>query len=100
MKKRMNRIAVALWVAAAVYFIVKLATLAFAGSIAQHFAASTLSGQAAAPYAEVFGHVLDALRAVDTITAAILGAGQLAGLGAIVEILDRIRRQNSSPQSN
>ena len=100
MTKRMNRIALALWVAAAIYFIVKLATLAFTGSIAEHFAAGTLSGQAVAPFVETFGRVIDSLRTIDAITAAILGAGQLAALGTIVELLDRIRQRSLSPQSN
>jgi hypothetical protein len=100
MKKRINLIAVALWVAAAIYLVAKLAALAFVGSFAASFAAGSMSGQANAPLLEAIGRGLDSLRNIDGITAAILGAGQLAALGTIIEILDRIRWQSSAQNTN
>jgi hypothetical protein len=100
MKKRFNWIAVALWVAAAVYLVAKLAALVFVGSFAARFAAGAMSGQASAPLLEAIGRGLDSLRTIDAITAAILGAGQLAALGTAIELLDGIRWQGSAQNAN
>jgi hypothetical protein len=100
MKKRFNRIAVALWVAAAVYFVGKLAVIPLAASFATNFPADATLGQEAKFMLAMVGHLFDTIRILEDFNSAILGAGQLAALGTVIELLDRIRWQGSTQNSN
>jgi hypothetical protein len=99
MKKRINPMAIALWVAAAVYLIAKVAALAFIGSFATRLSGVAPSGPEGIPL-NMMTHLLDSVRVLEAVPTAVLGAGELAALGTVIELLDRIRWQGSAQNSN
>ena len=99
MKKRLNRMAVALWFIAALYFVAKLSTLVVTTSFALKFAGIATDDSTLRPLLRTMGTVLDANAYLETITDAIFDTAQLVGLGALIEIVDRIRWQARPPDT-
>jgi hypothetical protein len=100
MKKRINPMAVALWLAAGVYLIAKVAALALIGSFASRLAGVSPSGLEENFPMNMAIHLLDSVRVLEAVPTAVLGAGELAALGTVIELLDRIRWQGSAQNSN
>jgi len=82
MEKPINRFAISLWVAA---FLVLAAEIPVALHI-QHIAGEIRLSQGAA-----MGNLYGIATLWAAIRTAVLGAGQLAGIGVLIELVDRIR---------
>jgi hypothetical protein len=94
LKKPLNKFALAIGIAGVIYFVLRLV----GGLVVAHSLGEAAAAQPSIVSRAMLSAVSESIRNFETVAGALIGATQLIGLAAVIELIDQIR-WNALPKS-